>query len=388
MKILNICVRIDSKSGGGSVAAIELARVFSSAGFDVDNWIVVDTSDGVLLDVTDLRTEFFNSTFGSHRFRYSKKIARAMRNRLNQYDLVLISGLYLFPNTYAAYLCRKFNIPYILLPYDSFNIEKMGHSWLQKKIYRWLFDNRLIKGAKLIQAANDTEKAQIVSYTGQDTNVFIASYGFNIDQFRHPQPIELFQEIIPWIASEHRTILYLARVAKTKGVETLIEAYKKIIQMAPDFRLLIVGPAWDVTYNQELNQKYNDLIKDQKIYFAGMVDEPIKYACFQNSYIYVLPSYAENFGITVLESIANKLVSVVTDRVPWEDLVDFNCGYRVKSKDVDALCKAILEYSNLSESEREEMKERAYELANNYGYDEISHLYSSAFYSAGRLSKD
>ena len=386
MNILNICVRIDSKSGGGSVAALELARIFTSSNHDTDNWIVVDPSDGEKLSVEGLKAEFFTTSLGSHRFRYSRSLSRAIRNRIKQYDLVLLSGLYLFPNTYAAYYCRKQGVPYILLPYDSYNPEKIHHNSFQKSIYRWLFDDTLAHGAALIQAANEAERKQIISYFKSEDKVFVAAYGFNVEVFAKPQPPELFDKLVPWSSDNKKTILYLARISKTKGIETLIEAFIRCSNKSPDLRLLIVGPIWEQAYLNTLVSRYKTLIDRSLIHFTGMVSKEEKYACFQNSDIYVLPSYSENFGITVLEAVANGLVPIVTDSVPWEELQTSNAGYRVPTRDVDAIASAIENYFQLPESSQLLMKENAKILSNNFGYAAVSKLYSNAFEKAITLS--
>ncbi|MBU1223562.1 MAG: glycosyltransferase [Gammaproteobacteria bacterium] len=380
-----MCVRIDKKSGGGSVAAIELARVFVAAGLEVDNWIVVDPSDGDLLNVQDLRVEIFKTDFGSSRYRFSIDFTKALRTRLREYDVVILSGLYLYPNSIASYYCGKQGVPYILFPYDSFNPEKLGHSRLQKTIYRLLFDNAMVRGATLIQAANEAERRQVVGYTNRTENVFVASFGFNIEDFSKKRPGLLFQNMVPWDVEHTKTILYLARVSKTKGVETLIEAYEKLVRTDACYRLLIVGPAWDAEYNEHLLERFHELISEQKIHFSGLVSDDEKYACFQKSYLYVLPSYAENFGITVLEAISNRLVPIVTDSVPWQELEDHNAGFRVPTRDADAILRAVLCYANLPEQKRKEMKENAFNLAFKFDYGSIAKVYLEALRKAAGL---
>ncbi len=382
MKVLNVCARIDKKSGGGSVAVIELAKVFMASGFEVDNWIVIDPSDGELLGTEGLRVEFFKTIFGSSRFRLSIDLAKALKNRCSEYDVVILSGLYLSPNTIAAYYCGKLGVPYILFPYDSFNPEKMRHNGLQKKLYRLLFDNALVKKAALLQAANEEERKQVVDYTKRADNVFVASFGFNLEEFSRKRPENLFRDLVPWDVEHTKTILYLARVSKTKGVETLLEAYEKLLCLDDSFRLLIVGPAWDEVYNRHLVQKSHELISNKMVCFSGIVSDDTKYACFQNSYLYVLPSYSENFGITVLEAIANGLVSIVTDSVPWQELVDHNAGFRIPTRDADAITRVVLEYARLPAQVQSAMKVNAFNLASRFDPGSVADVYAEALRKA------
>jgi glycosyltransferase involved in cell wall biosynthesis len=376
MKILNICSRIDKKSGGGSVAVIELARIFQSTGLDVDNWVVTDKNDGELLDVDGLQVEFFKSSLASNKFRFSVGISKKIIFNINQYDAVVLSGLFLFPNSLAAYFCKKNSIPYIFFPYDCFNTERLGYYDLKKRVYRFLFDNNLVRGSKLIQAANKEEYDQVKNFTKKENNIFIASYGFPVDKYAHKKDKAIFENLIPWKFGEYKTLLYLARISKTKGIEVLIRAFENINKMDPNYKLLIVGSKWDEKYYDYLVHKYKDLILEGKIHFTGQVSDDEKYACYQYSYLYILPSYSENFGITVLESLANGTIPITTTAVPWEELVINNAGYRVTPGDHEALSECILLHSRLPEEVKKQMQLNGISLSLNYDYESVGKIYN------------
>jgi glycosyltransferase involved in cell wall biosynthesis len=386
MRILNICTRIDKKSGGGSVAVLEVARMLRDAGADVQNWIITHPSDGELLSTEDLNTRWFSASRNSSRYRFSSGFFIALLKKIDKFDLIIISGLYLFPNTLAGLLGRLRGIPYVLFPYDSYNPEKMQHGAWKKLLYRKFLDDSVLRGAKLVHAANLPEREQILSY-GASNEIFCAPYGFRLRDFQLPRSKSLLDRFCPWDPSEQKIILYLARVSKTKGVEVLIDAFRQLIAVDPAFRLLIVGPEWDVEYHEDLLKHCRDLTSNGYLNFAGMVSDDEKYACFQNSFIYVLPSFSENFGITVLEAVANRLVCVVTEAVPWEDLESSGAGYRVAVRDSGAISAAVQAYSALSPSDQDEMRDRAFSLAEQYDRDSLAPIYFTAFEAVARKGR-
>jgi len=378
MRILNICTRIDRKSGGGSVAVLEVARMLQDAGAEVENWIVTHPTDGDLLSTEDLYTRWFSASCNSSRYRFSFELCTALLREIASFDLLIVSGLYLFPNTFSGLMGRLCGIPYVLFPYDSYNPEKMRHSARQKLLYRKLLDDSVLRGARLVHAANRPEYDQILAY-GAENEIFLAPYGFRVRDFQVPRSKELLRRFCPWDPSKQKIILYLARVSKTKGVEVLITAFRQLIADDSSYRLLIVGPAWDAEYYEDLVHQCRDLAKDGMLVFAGMVSDEEKYACFQNAFIYVLPSFSENFGITLLEAVANRLVSVVTEAVPWEELEPAGAGYRVAVRNPDAIATAIRGYAALSPSEQAEMRDRAVALAATYDRDALASTYFEAF---------
>lgn len=378
MRILNICSRIDKKSGGGSVAVLEVARMLRDAGAEVENWIITHPADGDLLPTDDLHTRWFSASCNSSRYRFSLGFCATLLREIGRFDLLIISGLYLFPNTLTGFLGRLRGIHYVLFPYDSYNPEKMRHSAQQKLLYRKLLDDFVLRGASLVHAANRPEHDQILAY-GAENEIFLAPYGFRVRDFQVPRSKEHLRRLCPWDPSKEKIILYLARVSKTKGVEVLITAFRQLIAEDSTYRLLIVGPAWDAEYHEDLVHQCRDLAKDGMLVFAGMVSDEEKYACFQNAFVYVLPSFSENFGITLLEAVANRLVSVVTEAVPWEELEPAGAGYRVAVRNPVALAAAIRGYAALSPSEQDEMRDRAVALAATYDRDALSRTYFEAF---------
>lgn len=378
MRILNICPRIDRKSGGGSVAVLEVARMLRDAGAEVENWIIKHPTDGDLLSTEDLHTRWFSASCNSSRYRFSLGLAAAVLRELGSFDLLIISGLYLFPNTFTGLMGRLRGVPYVLFPYDSYNPEKMSHNARQKLMYRKLLDDAVLRGARLIHAANRPEYDQILAY-GAENEILLAPFGFRVRDFQIPRSQELLRRFCPWDPSKQKIILYLARVSKTKGVQVLIEAFRQLIISDRSYRLLIVGPAWDAEYHDDLVRQCHDLTTEGMLIFAGMVSDEEKYTCFQNAFIYVLPSFSENFGITLLEAVANRLVSVITEAVPWEELETTGAGYRVAVRNAGAIADSIRAYAALSQSEQDHMKSRAVGLAATYDRDSLSKTYFEAF---------
>lgn len=108
-------------------------------------------------------------------------------------------------------------------------------------------------------------------------------------------------------SSKIKTIVYIGRLEKRKGVRYLLEAYALLRQDHEDVRLIIAGDG-DLRSSLEAKvKKYS--IPD--VSFAGFVSEEEKVRLMQTADIYCSPAlYGESFGIVLLEAMAAGCVVV------------------------------------------------------------------------------
>ena len=77
--------------------------------------------------------------------------------------------------------------------------------------------------------------------------------------------------------------------------------------------------------------------------FTGMLRGEQKLAAFGDARVFVLPSYTENFGISVVEAMACEVPVVISDRVNlWREIAASGAG-RVTPCDAKAVAESILE---------------------------------------------
>jgi len=77
--------------------------------------------------------------------------------------------------------------------------------------------------------------------------------------------------------------------------------------------------------------------------FTGMLLGPEKLAVLRDAALFVLPSYAENFGLAVIEAMAAALPVVISDQVNiWREVKAAGAG-RVIPTDPQALADQLLD---------------------------------------------
>jgi glycosyltransferase involved in cell wall biosynthesis len=130
-------------------------------------------------------------------------------------------------------------------------------------------------------------------------------------------------------------VLYAGRVEFAKGVQYLLEAWKKL--GLPNAELVLVGEVRP-EMRALLNQYASPSIKLE----GRMTSEQLRdaYSC---STVFVLPSVNEGLARVMLEAMSSGLPVVATERAGAEDCVaEGKTGFIVPARNADALADAIL----------------------------------------------
>jgi len=117
-----------------------------------------------------------------------------------------------------------------------------------------------------------------------------------------------------------KTVLYIGRLEKRKGVKYLLKAFRLLQATHPDVKLLLIGDGPD----KEKLQTYVDQHSIKNVEFLGYVDEQTKLQTLGNADVFCSPAlYGESFGIVLLEAMAMGIPIVAGD----------NPGYTTVMKD-------------------------------------------------------
>jgi glycosyltransferase involved in cell wall biosynthesis len=109
---------------------------------------------------------------------------------------------------------------------------------------------------------------------------------------------------------DEETVVFVGRLRKDKGVDTVLDAFSFILQRRPCARLHILG---DGVMRSTLEAYAGRLGIGSHVIFRGFVDEQTKLAMLQRAALYLSASRFEGFGIPLVEAMATGAVPVVSD---------------------------------------------------------------------------
>ncbi len=137
---------------------------------------------------------------------------------------------------------------------------------------------------------------------------------------------------VPDIFIGKKNILYLGYLRKGKGIDLLINAYKKL--HLKNTMLIIAG-----TGPEESNLKKiaND---DSTIHFVGYVEGAKKVLYYSIAHLFVLPTYHDSWGLVINEAMYYGLPIIVSSAAAASEMVTDN-GYVIPPGDEQALFDAL-----------------------------------------------
>lgn len=142
--------------------------------------------------------------------------------------------------------------------------------------------------------------------------------------------------------AEPFTFVFVGRIVGDKGINELIEAFKRLKPNSA--KLILVGP-----YEENLDpvkaETKSEIDNNPNIVWVGKQDDVRPY--YEQANAFVLPSYREGFPNTVLEAGAMDLPCIVTNiNGANEIIIPEENGIIVPSKDANALYQAMQRFIN------------------------------------------
>lgn len=135
------------------------------------------------------------------------------------------------------------------------------------------------------------------------------------------------------------TLLYLGRLRRYKRVDLIIRAVALLRDRGADARLIVAGRGSDADGLRELCR---ELHVEDRVELTGWIDEERKRELLRRTWVHVLTSPKEGWGISNMEAAACGTATVASDSPGLRDsVVHGRTGFLVPHGDVPALADAI-----------------------------------------------
>jgi glycosyltransferase involved in cell wall biosynthesis len=349
LKILHV-IPVFSEAFGGPVAVVrsmakELAKrhevtVYTTTALDTkhDSKTREERIDGykIIYFNRSLKHFYFNKFMGQINLSFT--MLKAIKDHLREFDLVHVHSWQQFPDVLVHKYARKYGVPYILQVHGSLPniIEKQKI----KHLFDILFGKRILQDASMLVATCQLEANQMRAAGVPAKKIAIIHNSLIESQFKN-LPLEGSLKRRLGLTEEQKIILYLGRIHKIKGIDTLVKSYCNIIKEFDNTRLVIIGP--DDGYLNDLKSLISLLKMENNIIVSGPAYGKEKMEAYVDAEVCVFPSNYEIFGMTTIEACAcgKPVITSEVSGIAPEIIVDGETGFLIKPNDIFALSQDL-----------------------------------------------
>jgi glycosyltransferase involved in cell wall biosynthesis len=244
------------------------------------------------------------------RYGLAPSMAWTLQRTIATYDLVHIHWLYNFSCIAAARAALASGVPYVIQPHGSLDPHIRKKNRLVKQVYMATVGRPLLRKAAAV-VFDTPEEGQLASYEPRRPEWTLPT-GLTREDFDPLPPRGTFRAAFPLVTGPF--LLFVGRLSQQKGLDLLLGAFERLTHVRPDLQLVVVGPDFR-GYERQVRQMAAQLGVADRVVFTGVVSHQLKLAAFVDAELFVLPSYAENFGTVIIEALMCGLPVVISDGV-------------------------------------------------------------------------
>jgi glycosyltransferase involved in cell wall biosynthesis len=239
----------------------------------------------------------------------------------------------------------------------------------KKKIARFLGVKNYLSSAACLHATSQQE-ADNIRKLGTRNPIAVVAIGLDLTEHCRVLPPSTVEKTWPRL-KQKKILFVLSRIHPQKGLLNLVHVWGRLSRQYSDWHLVIAGPDHN-GHEAELKAAVEKTEASKHTTFAGPVYGEFKKQLFAACDVFVLPTFSENFGIVIAESLAAGKPVITTKGTPWQELETHNCGWWIDIGQ-DPLEAAIEQALDLSDDTRAEMGARGRALIEeNYSWPKIA----------------
>lgn len=352
MKVLTFLTSISLKTGGPSRSVPMLVKGLAENGVDITLMTVrADDMNTHALEGTTAKLHVLDKFDAAEVETFIKA---------ERFDIIQIQSMWDPRYHKVVKIAQKHNIPYIITPRGMLEPWSLSQKKWKKRL------------AMLLYQKADLMKASCIFTTAEMEAKHVHDLGIHVPCSVIPNGIET--EGYPCRTSidvVKKQVLFLSRIHVKKGIELLVEAWKRLHPEYKDWKLVIVGNG-EADYIASLKT----LVEKAGLADSVSIKDPVfgsaKLKLYQSSFLFVLPSYSENFGMVIAEAMSCGVPALTTTNCPWEILNETKTGWCIDLS-VENLEKTLREAFAMEPEMLYEMGQRASKVVfENFNYRNVA----------------
>jgi glycosyltransferase involved in cell wall biosynthesis len=324
MKILHLANTYGEEKGGGVHEVVSnVSKYQKIMNHDPQVWFPGNDSD--ITPYKEDKNIKNLPTLGKPEYGIVKGLYQKISDEVYSFDIIHQHGIWMPISVFNKKIRKISGLNAVIQPHGYLEPYRLNLSKYKKKVVFQLFEKSNLESASAIIACGENEAIKLKKMF-PNKDVAIIHNGIPDDFIAHPNMRNRN-------TNGKKRLLFLSQIIPVKGLERLFHVVSDMDKnKIKNIEILIAG------YGEE---KYINILKNlvvelhlhSIVKFVGRKHGQEKYDIIDNSDIFILPTFSENYGIVVAEALSRGLPVITTKGTPWEELDIRNCGFCVENSE-------------------------------------------------------
>jgi len=239
-------------------------------------------------------------------------------------DVIHLKGQWHLLNAMVYLAARRQGLPYVVGPGGALPL--FGRSLWFKRLFNLVVGRRIVREASAWIANTSAEFAHFEAYGIPRQKVAVIPNGVWESDFAAGEAVEFHATTgIP----SGPLVLFMGRLNPIKGPDLLLEAFGRVADQFPAYRLIFAGP--DEGMQAALELRATAMGLRDRVNCCGFLSGRLKAAAYKAARLLVVPSRSEAMSIVAVEAGICATPVLMTDQCGLDELRLVNEGLVVQA---------------------------------------------------------
>lgn len=257
-------------------------------------------------------------------------------------DYIYLNSVFSKVFTLYPLLARKRHFPVrkvILAPRGMLGAGALQIKPLKKKVFlAWMKITGLCSTIRW-HASSETEEAEVKKVFGKNASTKVA---LNLSEGREIKSIKKIKK------RGEMKIAFLSRISSKKNLEGTLQFLAKT-SAQHQIQFDIFGPIEDTNYWSKCEALIRSIPKHIKVNYKGAIANNQVAETLKNYHFSILLTFNENFGHSIIESMAAGCPVIISDQTPWRDLEKSLAGWDIALNDENKILQVLHQAAEMDE---------------------------------------
>jgi glycosyltransferase involved in cell wall biosynthesis len=202
---------------------------------------------------------------------------------------------------------------------------------LKKQLFIWFAKLTELYASVKWHASTEQEAKEIRDVFGKYTTVHVA---LNLSALRSIHLTEKQKN------TGELNLIFFSRISRKKNLHLALNALN-FIKGVGKIHLDIFGTLEDHDYWTECSQLIKNIPQQFSAEYKGVIKSSEAEKAFSECHFFILPTMHENYGHSIVESLAFGVPVIISDQTPWHNLEERRSGWDIPLGDTQKLISVL-----------------------------------------------